>query len=230
MSPGKIPSPVPIFLVVYCCNFVRRSYYGDLVDLIRKTKLIIWDEAPMVNRNCFETLERTMADIWRRDDGTHSYNIFGGKFVLFGGDSKQTLPVIPCGSRQDAEHASINSSHLWKNYIGDGKLRGRNDGEVVVEYLEYMLILDFDNHVASIVEETYPDLLPNLWNSTFFKERAILAPTHDLDDVVNKQMLTMIPEEEKTYYSSDTISASDANTSFAEPVYTTNFLNNMNIN
>ncbi|GJY63590.1 ATP-dependent DNA helicase PIF1-like protein [Tanacetum coccineum] len=49
------------------CSF---SYYGDLVDLIRKTKLIIWDEAPMVNRNCFETLERTMADIWRRDDGT----------------------------------------------------------------------------------------------------------------------------------------------------------------
>ena len=36
---------------------------GDLADLIRETKLIIWDEAPMVNRLCFEAFDRTLRDI-----------------------------------------------------------------------------------------------------------------------------------------------------------------------
>ncbi|GJZ94612.1 replication protein A 70 kDa DNA-binding subunit B [Tanacetum coccineum] len=30
---------------------------SDIADLIRETKLIIWDEAPMVNRHCFEAFE-----------------------------------------------------------------------------------------------------------------------------------------------------------------------------
>ena len=36
---------------------------SDLADLIRDTKLIIWDEAPMVNRLCFEAFDRTLRDI-----------------------------------------------------------------------------------------------------------------------------------------------------------------------
>lgn len=53
--------------------------------------------------------------------------------------------------------------------IGDGKLGGRNDGEAVVELPSDMLIPDFVDHVASIVEETYPDFLPNLWYPTIFQ-------------------------------------------------------------
>ncbi|XP_056688054.1 uncharacterized protein [Spinacia oleracea] len=38
---------------------------------------------------------------------------FGGKVVVFGGDFRQILPVIPKGSRQDIVFAAINSSYLW---------------------------------------------------------------------------------------------------------------------
>lgn len=38
---------------------------------------------------------------------------FGGKTVLLGGDFRQTLPIIPQGSRADAVLASIKQSHLW---------------------------------------------------------------------------------------------------------------------
>ncbi|GKA35144.1 ATP-dependent DNA helicase PIF1-like protein, partial [Tanacetum coccineum] len=37
---------------------------SDLADLIRKAKLIIWDEAPMVNRHCYEAFDRTLRDIF----------------------------------------------------------------------------------------------------------------------------------------------------------------------
>ncbi|PWA63173.1 DNA helicase [Artemisia annua] len=46
--------------------------------------------------------------------------------------------------------------------------------------------------------------MPNLWNPTYFQERAILAPTHDEVDKVNQHMMSMLPEEEHIYYSSDT--------------------------
>ncbi|KAL3633896.1 hypothetical protein CASFOL_022658 [Castilleja foliolosa] len=40
---------------------------------------------------------------------------FGGKTVVFGGDFRQILPVVPKGSRQDIVNATINSSYLWKH-------------------------------------------------------------------------------------------------------------------
>ncbi|XP_058777182.1 uncharacterized protein LOC131651542 [Vicia villosa] len=42
-----------------------------------------------------------------------SNKIFGGKVIVFGGDFRQILPVIPRGSRSDIVHATINSSYIW---------------------------------------------------------------------------------------------------------------------
>ncbi|KAL5163192.1 ATP-dependent DNA helicase PIF1 [Glycine soja] len=39
--------------------------------------------------------------------------IFGGKVIVFGGDFRQILSVIPRGSRSDIINATINSSYLW---------------------------------------------------------------------------------------------------------------------
>ncbi|GKE50398.1 ATP-dependent DNA helicase PIF1-like protein [Tanacetum coccineum] len=65
-------------------NVVEDS--SELAELLRMTKLIIWDEAPMVNRHCYEAFDRTMRDICHTDPSTPSEQVFGGKVVLFGGD------------------------------------------------------------------------------------------------------------------------------------------------
>lgn len=39
-----------------------------LADLIKSTSLIIWDEALMTHRRCFEALDRTLRDILAEDD------------------------------------------------------------------------------------------------------------------------------------------------------------------
>jgi ATP-dependent DNA helicase PIF1 len=90
------------------CNI---EYGSDLADLLRQTKLIIWDEAPMAHKYCFEALDTTMKDIMSKYKD--SRDIFGGKVVVFGGDFRQILPVIPRGRRSDIVHASINSSYIW---------------------------------------------------------------------------------------------------------------------
>ncbi|XP_031120878.1 uncharacterized protein LOC116024115 [Ipomoea triloba] len=94
------------------CNITQGSH---LAELITMAKLIIWDEAPMMHKHCFEALDRTMRDIMRFKDALSQSKTFGGKTVVFGGDFRQILPVIPKGSRQDIVQATINSSYLWES-------------------------------------------------------------------------------------------------------------------
>ncbi|XP_022031168.1 ATP-dependent DNA helicase pif1-like [Helianthus annuus] len=86
---------------------------SDTARLLHETKLVIWDEAPMVHKHAFEALDRTMNDIFNMDTSIGSEISFGGKVVVFGGDFRQILPVVPNGGRQEIVNASLCSSYLW---------------------------------------------------------------------------------------------------------------------
>jgi hypothetical protein len=58
------------------CNIPAQSH---LADLIRRTSLIIWDEAPAQNRLCFEAVDRTFKDLRKCDLW------FGGITMIFAG-------------------------------------------------------------------------------------------------------------------------------------------------
>jgi len=40
---------------------------------------------------------------------------FGGKVMLFGGDFRQVLPVVPHGTRAQITDATLLRSYIWKN-------------------------------------------------------------------------------------------------------------------
>jgi len=84
-----------------------------LAQLIMKAKLIIWDEAPMLHRHCFESVDRGFRDVMKSVDKRYKDIPFGGKVVVFGGDFRQILPVIPKGTRPEVVHSTINSSPIW---------------------------------------------------------------------------------------------------------------------
>lgn len=94
------------------CTVRRGTILGDL---IKKTSLIIWDEAPMTHKLCFEALDRTRRDIQSADDPANEHKPFGGKPILLGGDFRQVLPVIEQGTRADVVDASLVRSALWKH-------------------------------------------------------------------------------------------------------------------
>jgi len=73
-----------------------------------ETKLIIWDEAPMMNMLCFEAFERTLRDIMKVVDEENSKKPFGGKVVVLEGDFRQIPPVVKKGSRYNI----VNYSEL----------------------------------------------------------------------------------------------------------------------
>ncbi|XP_020970325.1 uncharacterized protein LOC107621065 [Arachis ipaensis] len=94
------------------CNIKQGS---PLAELIVRVKLIIWDEAHMMSKFCFEALDKTMKDLMRFKHDESPEMPFGGKTIVFGGDFRQILPVIPKGTRQDIVNASLNSSYLWQH-------------------------------------------------------------------------------------------------------------------
>nr|XP_016480259.1 PREDICTED: ATP-dependent DNA helicase PIF3-like [Nicotiana tabacum] len=92
--------------------------------LIRKAKLIIWDEAPMARCQTIETVDSSFRYIKDIDEP------FGGKVMVFGGDFRQVLPVVPKATRAETVNASLVKLYLWpkmkKNQL-TRNMRARTD-------------------------------------------------------------------------------------------------------
>nr|XP_040256214.1 uncharacterized protein LOC120973949 [Aegilops tauschii subsp. strangulata] len=95
------------------CDIKQGSY---LADLLKKTSLIIWDEAPMANKHWFEALDKSLRDILRFTNASSADKPFGGMTVVMGRDFRQILPVIPKGRRSHIVDASLKHSYLWNHF------------------------------------------------------------------------------------------------------------------
>ena len=95
------------------CEIKQGSH---LAELLKKTSLILWDEAPMAHRYCLEALDKSLRDILRFTNENSETRPFGGMTVVLGGDFRQILPVIPKGRREHIVNASIKRSYLWNHF------------------------------------------------------------------------------------------------------------------
>ncbi|KAL5581528.1 hypothetical protein UlMin_013970 [Ulmus minor] len=85
------------------CSVSKQS---GLAKLLRTTKLIIWDEAPMINKRAIEAVDIMLQDI-------NDCNLpFGGKVIIFSGDFRQVLPVVPRATKEEVINASLVMSYL----------------------------------------------------------------------------------------------------------------------
>lgn len=89
----------------------------QLAELIEQTAFIIWDEAPVNHRHCFEVLDHTLRDIMSSKNHALASKKFGGITVVLGGDFRQTLPVIPNAKKCQILAASITRSYLWQHCV-----------------------------------------------------------------------------------------------------------------
>ncbi|XP_076939458.1 uncharacterized protein LOC143608197 [Bidens hawaiensis] len=102
---------IPINLTEDSICLVKEN--TDVYELLKKTSLIIWDEAPMIHKQAFEALDRTLNDVMNGDSGNTSETAFGRKVVVFGGDFRKILPVVTNGIRSECVNAYNNSSYIW---------------------------------------------------------------------------------------------------------------------
>ena len=93
------------------CHLKPRS---DSAKLIALATITVWDEASMISRDIMEAVDRSLRDFMRIYDDRLGDIPFGGKLIVFGGDFRQVLPVVPKGSKDDIVAACMISSLLWR--------------------------------------------------------------------------------------------------------------------
>ncbi|XP_059221537.1 uncharacterized protein LOC131996104 [Stomoxys calcitrans] len=218
------------------CSISKQSNTGKL---IRDCSLIVWDEATMSNKTSVEALDRTMRDLRSKNAP------MGGCTILFSGDFRQILPVVPRGTRADEINASLKRSNLWPYVnklelktnmrlslssrenrlfsemllkVGNGKLT-QSDGRINLDNLCVLI-----DNIQDLVNNVYPDI-HNISCKTlsWFKERAILSPTNEQVDKANNLILAKIDTQTQIYYSVDTVLDSEEAVHFP-----TEFLNSLN--
>ncbi|XP_074271456.1 uncharacterized protein LOC141595391 [Silene latifolia] len=84
---------------------------GAFFALIQATSLIIWDEASMARKETVEALDHLLRDLCDPD------LVFGGKLIVFGGDFRQVLLVVPHRSLREVVNSSMVSSAIWSQLI-----------------------------------------------------------------------------------------------------------------
>ncbi|XP_071902766.1 uncharacterized protein [Coffea arabica] len=196
------------------------SKQSSTAKLLIEAKLILWDEASMAKKETIEAFDMLLKDIMECDDP------FGGKLVGFGGDFRQTLPVIKVATRDVLVQSSFVNSHLWTALqtitlsenmravmdhsfsefllrIGERHEPEDEDGKIS---LCKDMTIPYDGNEASLnrlIESIFGDL--NVYSSDPYQmiNRCILSGTNNAVDDVNQLIIDRFPRDLHTYISFD---------------------------
>jgi ATP-dependent DNA helicase PIF1 len=221
------------------CKIPRGS---EIHQLLEQTSLCIWDEIPMQHKYASDAVDGTIHDLLRQNNKT-----FGGITMLFGGDFRQTLPIIQRGSREQIIAASSRRSRLWQRTtvhhlhqnmrldrtpeniahaawlldIGAGRTVG--EGETI-EIPQQMLC--HDNTMESLISNIYSGIEQGNHPDQYFLDKTILSCTNDHVDGINSTLLTSLPGAEQIFNSADTVSFKYQELNYYQP-YPTEYLNSL---
>ena len=217
-------------------SFLSITHQSHLAELIRTSKLLMIDEATMLDRYHFEAMDRTLRDITGKMDKP-----FGGKIVILAGDFRQCLPVVKGATRAQIVNRCINKSHLWGQFkimkltenmrvraSGDHLLEqfdqwtlGIGNGEsekiqIPPNMLATRIISNTKNNrnsegqsMEQFCQIIFPDLNKNINNLNWLDGRAILATTNKEVKVINDLIISWLPGKELKFYSADYLENTD---------------------
>ncbi|XP_078440849.1 uncharacterized protein LOC144710882 [Wolffia australiana] len=222
--------PIPVTHISTC----GISPDSVISQRIQSASIIIVDEAPMMHRHVYETLDRSVRDVMKTIDATLENVPFGGKVVVLGGDFRQMLPVIQKGSRSMIISSSLNRSEVWRHC---SIFSLRTNVRVSLEqqaWSEFLLAagegrLGPDVHLPLEIQRipSLLDLIAKVYGTfddtaTSLVTKTILTPLNVDVVKVNNMVLDVFPGEVMEYFSFDAIPHGEVNN---ESLYPTEFLN-----
>uniref|UniRef100_A0A8C4NE54 ATP-dependent DNA helicase n=1 Tax=Eptatretus burgeri TaxID=7764 RepID=A0A8C4NE54_EPTBU len=223
------------------CNI---SVHDTTAALIRMTNIMVVDEVSMMDGRALEAADRTFQ--WLQG----SEEPFGGITMVFSGDWRQILTIVPHSSRIDIVGRCFKSSYLWRKVqifrltvnmrimqgageeqdesdfakflldLGEGKIPVNPEKGEFAIELREPLILPGEK-LQDIVTWVYEDLHNNITNPKWLCERVILCPTNSEVDQVNFYMTTIFPGEEHVCCRVNTAESE------CDHLYPTEFLNTL---
>ncbi|CAN0881488.1 ATP-dependent DNA helicase PIF1 [Linum grandiflorum] len=158
--------------------------------------------------------------------------------MVFSGDFRQVLPVIPKASRTEIVNSSIKRSYLWQHFTVmklHQNMRLRQDGcapeqrQKIEQFSNWILDIGDADPIAAIANSTYDNIVQYYGDQNYFADRAVVAPFHDNVSLVNDYMLQLFPGEEVCYHSSDSIQFDAIDQIDTDAEFPPEFLNNLKI-
>ncbi|XP_027083735.2 uncharacterized protein [Coffea arabica] len=185
-----------------------------------ESTLILWDEASMAKRETIEAFDELLKDLMDSDLP------FGGKVVVFGGDFRQTLPIIEQATKEVLIELTFLVSPLWsklhkirltKNMramldpgfsqfllrVGEGTEPVDDRGEITLSPDIVIPYVDKEVSLNRLIESVFPDLDFYTHDPYNLINRCILAPKNSSVDELNEMMIRKFPGNLQTYISSD---------------------------
>ncbi|XP_074323829.1 uncharacterized protein LOC141660738 [Apium graveolens] len=104
----------------------------------------------------------------------------------------------------EIEAEILKSFDKWLLQIGDGPLYDLPEQELI-RIPQELCKLSSNDPMQDIVNEVYRLLLESYEDPTYLKERAILTPKNETVHELNDFLMNMIPREERTYLSYDSV-------------------------
>ena len=220
------------------CSFTKQS---GTAKLLRKASLIIWDEVAMTKRQAVEALDSSLRDIMSCDMA------FGGKVMLFGGDFRQVLPVVPRGTRAQITDATLMRSYIWES-VRRIRLTQNMRAQANTWFAYYLLRIgngtkeafegDYvwlpddilihnppkDDSIDILIDQVFLNLVANCTSTSYMCERAILSTRNEHVDAVNALMIDRFLGKQKIFYSFDSVDDDSRNN------YPLDFLNSITPN
>ncbi|XP_021833938.1 uncharacterized protein LOC110773721 [Prunus avium] len=147
--------------------------------------------------------------------------------MIFGGDFRQVLPVIPKGTKSELFQASVVKASFWSQVkilklrqnmrsrndqqfsqfllrVGDGEEPVVGDDMIRVPKC---LVIPWENELSinEFIYQVFPNLEDHINDASYMVERAVITPTNEDVDMLNEKMINMFPSEEETMYSFDSV-------------------------
>ncbi|XP_058810119.1 ATP-dependent DNA helicase pif1-like [Phymastichus coffea] len=185
-------------------------------QLLRETKVFIWDEISMAPRYALEIVNKTLQNFM-------NYNLpFGGKVIIVGGDLRQFLPIKVHGTRSEILSLCVKYSPVWNYFTKFSLTTNMRVLPNEIEFSKFLFNLgngtlnDLNDNV-NLPEQCILPQNVNLIDSIFrklFEEKkfqemskcAILSARNvDVDDI-NKQITNLLNiDSERIYTAIDVV-------------------------
>ncbi|KAL3076488.1 hypothetical protein niasHS_011809 [Heterodera schachtii] len=181
---------------------------------IREAQLIIIDEITMLHNTVIEVINRVCKEMTIPQ---HKDLPFGGKTVIFSGDFKQSLPVVPHEGLTAQVTACFQTSPLFRQFTTMKLTINQRLGQGQQAYLQMCRQIglgETGEHFwippqflvksrEELIDFVYPNFQQLLGNDKELLNRLILAPHIDTCDAINEIMMANVPGQVREYLSSD---------------------------
>ncbi|CAN1317218.1 ATP-dependent DNA helicase PIF1 [Linum perenne] len=150
--------------------------------------------------------------------------------------------VLRLSANMRIETSALNCSHVFENMnfsewvlsIGNGVIRNTISNDTsssdCIPIPHRFLIPDSDDPIGTIVSKVYSSIQCSYKDIVYLRNRAIVTPTNKVVTEINTRILSMVPGELTTYFSSDTLATDGRDLSALEVAYPTEFLNTLEFN